>query len=250
MADLENLWACTVTAAVNSPSPSTLTRPFRFFSRPLLAKDSSVSSEWPSAWSSAIRLRFTTEYSVRKMLVKPRLGRRRWSGIWPPSKPRIMCEPARERCPLCPRVEVLPIPDPIPRPTRFLPVFAFLGARKLERFFDIVSSLNAGPVLPTRFFGLLYDPHQVRHGLHHASDRSRIFPLYHLIEAGKAQALDHPLVLFRGGNRGPVVLQAHHRLSLLRSVCHLNIAPVPACRERQPLLRDRATAPTPRRGPC
>src|SRR6476660_9843020 len=45
-----------------------------------------------------------------------------------------MREPERERCPLCPRVEVLPMPEPIPRPTRFLFEFAFLGARKLERF--------------------------------------------------------------------------------------------------------------------
>src|ERR1700677_1637202 len=192
MADLENLWACTVTAAVNSPSPSTLTRPFRFFSRPLLAKDSSVSSEWPSAWSSAIRLRFTTEYSVRKMLVKPRLGRRRWSGIWPPSKPRIICEPERERCPLCPRVEVLPMPEPIPRPTRFLPVFAFLGARRLERFFAItvLAQRRSGATDSLLFYGLLDDPYQVGHSLDHASDRRRIFPLYDLIEAGKAQALD------------------------------------------------------------
>ncbi len=38
------------------------------------------------------------------------------------------------------------MPEPIPRPTRFLPVFACLGARKLERFFAITSSLNAGLV--------------------------------------------------------------------------------------------------------
>src|SRR5580700_1280523 len=112
-----------------------------------------------------MRLRLTTEYSVRKILVKPRLGRRRCNGICPPSKPRIMWEPERERCPLCPRVEVLPIPEPIPRPTRFLPVFACLGARKLERFFGITSSLNASLVLasPTRLFTLFYDPHQMRH---------------------------------------------------------------------------------------
>ena len=29
-----------------------------------------------------------------------RLGRRRCSGIWPPSKPRIRLEPEREPCPL------------------------------------------------------------------------------------------------------------------------------------------------------
>src|ERR1700733_10643805 len=42
-------------------------------------------------------------------------------------------EPEREPWPLWPRVEVLPMPEPIPRPTRFLFSFAFLGARRLER---------------------------------------------------------------------------------------------------------------------
>src|SRR5277367_1882096 len=42
-------------------------------------------------------------------------------------------DPEREPWPLCPRVEVLPIPEPIPRPMRFLFSFAFLGARRLER---------------------------------------------------------------------------------------------------------------------
>ena len=90
---------------------------------------------------SAIRSRFTTVYSVRKMLVKPRLGSRRCSGIWPPSKPRIRLEPVREPWPLWPRVEVLPMPDPMPRPTRLRPVLAFLGARKFDRFFAMISSL-------------------------------------------------------------------------------------------------------------
>src|SRR5882757_1462276 len=108
-----------------------------------------------------MRPRLITEYSVRKMLVKPRLGRRRWSGIWPPSKPRIICEPERERWPLCPRAEVLPMPEPIPRPTRFLLLFACLGARKLERFFAIISSLNAGWLCQSDSLMcyLFYDPH-------------------------------------------------------------------------------------------
>src|ERR1700729_4439855 len=91
-----------------------------------------------------MRLRLITEYSVRKILVKPRLGKRRCNGIWPPSNPRIMCDPERERFPLCPRAEVFPMPEPIPRPTRFLLLFACFGALKLERFFAILSSLNAG----------------------------------------------------------------------------------------------------------
>src|ERR1700733_388004 len=53
-------------------------------------------------------------------------------------------EPEREPWPLCPLVEVLPMPEPIPRPMRFLFSFAFLGARRLERLrIAIVSSLNA-----------------------------------------------------------------------------------------------------------
>src|SRR5271155_2398231 len=85
-----------------------------------------------------MRSRFTTVYSVRKILVKPRFGSRRCSGIWPPSNPRIIREPERDRCPLCPRVEVLPMPEPIPRPTRFLLLFAFFGAFRFDRFVGIV----------------------------------------------------------------------------------------------------------------
>src|ERR1700676_5444849 len=72
--------------------------------------------------------------SLRKILVKPRFGMRRWRGIWPHSKPRIMREPVRDRCPLCPRVEVLPMPEPMPRPTRLRFSVAFLGARILDKF--------------------------------------------------------------------------------------------------------------------
>src|SRR6201996_3521728 len=51
------------------------------------------------------------------MLLKPRFGRRRCNGIWPPSKP-LMRTPERAVWPLPPRPEVLPLPEPMPRPTR------------------------------------------------------------------------------------------------------------------------------------
>src|SRR3954463_13926745 len=51
------------------------------------------------------------------MLLKPRFGRRRCSGIWPPSKP-LMRTPERAVWPLPPRPAVLPLPEPMPRPTR------------------------------------------------------------------------------------------------------------------------------------
>src|ERR1700748_3768 len=90
------------------------------------------------------------------MLVKPRFGMRRCKGIWPPSKPRIMREPLRERCPLWPRAEVFPMPDPIPRPTRFFFSDDFFGARSCDKFMT--------------FLGLLNDLDQVGHFGHHAAN--------------------------------------------------------------------------------
>src|SRR5947199_10698524 len=51
------------------------------------------------------------------MLLKPRFGNRRCRGIWPPSKP-LMRTPERAVWPLPPRPACLPLPEPMPRPTR------------------------------------------------------------------------------------------------------------------------------------
>src|SRR5690349_12038897 len=64
-----------------------------------------------------MRPRFTSLSFLAKILVKPRLGSRRWSGIWPPSKP-LMRTPERAVWPLPPRPAVLPEPEPMPRPRR------------------------------------------------------------------------------------------------------------------------------------
>src|SRR6516225_6570575 len=135
-ADFENLCALTVRATFNSPSPRTFTGSFALMT-PALRRTSGVIVVSPS---SASRSRLTIANSLRKMFVKPRFGMRRCSGIWPPSNPRIMREPLRERCPLCPRVDVLPMPEPMPRPTRFLPAFAFFGARILDKFIKALGS--------------------------------------------------------------------------------------------------------------
>src|SRR3954454_5387173 len=39
-------------------------------------------------------------------------------GIWPPSKFERDFEPEREPAPFCPRPDVLPVPEPSPRPMR------------------------------------------------------------------------------------------------------------------------------------
>src|SRR5215204_6810487 len=83
--------------------------------------------------------RFTTSNSSRKMLLKPRFGTRRCSGIWPPSNPRLCLKPERDFAPLCPRPAVLPLPDPWPRPIRFFACLAPFGGRRLERFIIRVS---------------------------------------------------------------------------------------------------------------
>src|SRR5437868_696791 len=51
------------------------------------------------------------------MLLNPRFGKRRCSGIWPPSNP-FTATPVRAFWPFTPRPEVLPLPEPMPRPTR------------------------------------------------------------------------------------------------------------------------------------
>src|SRR5439155_16222297 len=181
-ADFENLCACTVIADLSSPSPRILTGCLVLIT-PALRSTSGVMVVSPSA---ARRSRLTMLNSLRKILVKPRLGMRRCSGIWPPSKPRIIREPVRERCPLCPRVDVLPMPDPIPRPTRLRFSVAFFGARIFDKFM-------------ARF--LLHNLDQVRDLGYHPTDRRVVGTLNHLVQPGEAQALDHEF-LFNGGTNG------------------------------------------------
>src|SRR5260370_9308613 len=129
----ENLCACTVIAVFSSPLPRILTGCLPF-TTPAFFSTSGVISVSPSV---ASRSRFTTSYSSRKMFVKPRFSTRRRNRIWPPSNPRIRRAPERGHCPLWPRVEVLPMPDPMPRPTRFFFSVDFLGARIVDRFITV-----------------------------------------------------------------------------------------------------------------
>src|SRR5438309_560540 len=71
----------------------------------------------PSASSTRWRT-FTTCAGCLNGLVKPRLGIRRMSGIWPPSNPGRTWPPCRAVWPLPPRPAVFPIPEPGPRPLR------------------------------------------------------------------------------------------------------------------------------------
>src|SRR4051794_22608930 len=90
-----------------------MTRAFTSDSALMVALPSST-LESSACW---MRSRLISANSSRKMLVKPRFGSRRCSGIWPPSKP-LMRTPERAVWPLPPRPAVLPLPEPMPRPTR------------------------------------------------------------------------------------------------------------------------------------
>lgn len=71
--------------------------------------------------------------NISHPFLKPRLGIRRMNGVCPPSKLSPLLVP-RAFEPLCPRPQVLPVPDPMPRPTRFLSLVApSLGPILLRR---------------------------------------------------------------------------------------------------------------------
>src|SRR5271169_2930263 len=112
----------------------------------------------PSSASS--RPTFTIANSLRKILVNPRLGNRRCSGIWPPSNPRIREYPETDLAPLAPRPEYFPRPVPMPWPTRCFLCFCPAGGFKWLRFI-------AFPFLP---LPSIDDREQMRDLLHHTPE--------------------------------------------------------------------------------
>src|SRR4051794_32441986 len=86
---------------------------------------------------------------------------RMWMGIWPPSKPTLRLAPERAPAPLWPRPDVLPSPEPSPRPTRLRafrePGFGFRLCRPIRSVVS-VSFVSA------------IDLHQVSHAVQHPAD--------------------------------------------------------------------------------
>src|SRR5262245_46806552 len=109
------------TLALSSPSPRSRTPSLARRRMPALTRASAsiaaLASSLPASIAACRRPRLISLNCLRNGLLKPRLGRRRCSGIWPPSKP-FTATPARAFWPLTPRPAVLPLPDPMPRPTR------------------------------------------------------------------------------------------------------------------------------------
>ena len=97
-----NLCARTVSALAISPRASTLTGRRALLTRPALAQQLRRHDRAGVEHARAVS-RFTTAYSTRNGLWKPRFGTRRCSGIWPPSNPRLKREARRDFAPLWPR---------------------------------------------------------------------------------------------------------------------------------------------------
>src|SRR5579871_4186571 len=135
--------------------------------RPAAASVSRVTSA--PFGSSARSTRCTTCDSMRNGFVNPRFGTRRVSGIWPPSKcglfPPWPWWPDLALMPLWPLPDVLPVPDPGPRPSRLrLRCEPRAGARLCRPIF----SSDTGLLLD------LGHRHQVTDSLDHAAQRGRI----------------------------------------------------------------------------
>src|SRR5829696_2253051 len=124
-ADLENPCAWTVSGFVISPRPRILTGTSRRVARPA-ARRAATSTEAPESKRASRSARLTGWVCVRNIsngidifLFGPRSLRiRMWIGVWPPSNRARSLAPAREPAPLWPRPDVLPWPEPCPRPTR------------------------------------------------------------------------------------------------------------------------------------
>src|SRR3954453_15375527 len=123
------------------------------------------------------------------MLLKPRFGNRMWSGIWPPSKP-LIDTPERALAPFWPRPAVLPLPEPMPRPTRMRPLRApWLSLSSLS--FMVVHSLSLLSRMPREgrwMSGGLFDAGEVQNLAHLAHDFGRLVDLHRTVELVEAKA--------------------------------------------------------------
>src|SRR5688572_15640323 len=176
--------ARTVRALVNSPSPSTFTPSASFLMMPCLSRISGVTMV-PASKASSLPTLTSANSFLKRALVKPRFGTRRWSGIWPPSNPSLWLKPLRLFWPFSPRPDVLPRPLPGPRPTRLRsrPAPLPLAGFRLFRLTGVPPSVDDG--------------YEVRDLLHHPAHGGGVDALHHLVQAAQAQA-SHRLALLFG----------------------------------------------------
>src|SRR3954452_4747034 len=174
-----NPWAWTVSGLLSSPLAKNLTgMPLRV-ARPLPTIASTVTSA-PESKRASRSDRFTGCVCVRNIsngidffMCGPRSLRiRMWIGIWPPSKFERDLEPVREPAPFWPRPEVLPVPEPSPRPTR-------LRALRLP-------GAGWSVCRPKSSFSVI-DPHQVADAVQHAARLRRVLDVDRVADAAQPE---------------------------------------------------------------
>src|SRR3954447_5127901 len=180
-----------------SPCPRILTgtsrRVARFFSR----RESGVTSDPLSKRASRSR-RLTGWVCVRNFsngidffMCGPRSLRiRMWMGVCPPSKFTFCRAPEREPAPLWPRPDVLPVPEPSPRPMRLR------GLRDPGAGFSEWS-----PMRSSRSCSAI-DLHQMTDGVDETANGGVILTLNRASDLSKTKGLQGLVLLAAGAGRG------------------------------------------------
>ncbi|BAF58518.1 hypothetical protein PTH_0339 [Pelotomaculum thermopropionicum SI] len=175
-------WAWTVSDFSRLPFPSIFTPSPVFLITRAASRASGVTVVPFSKRFSFSML--TAMISFLNLLVNPRFGMRRCSGIWPPSKPGRTPPPERAFCPLWPRPAVLPMPEPIPWPLRVGFVLA-PGAGFSSCSFTCPTSSG------------FLDFKQVRDLIDHSPDLGGVFLDYGTVRPGQAQRAHGNALAFR-----------------------------------------------------
>src|SRR3954468_12643111 len=117
---------------------------------------------------------------------------RMWIGFWPPSRLTLRFEPEREPAPFWPRPEVLPKPEPSPRPMRFLrwrePGFGF-------RLWSPIASVSSSAMS-------VLHPHQVLDGVDRAANLGHVGLLGAAADLAEPERPQRVALLLVGAVRG------------------------------------------------
>src|SRR5690606_12594732 len=200
-------------AVLRSPFPRMRTPSFTRRTTPAAFSVSTVmgvlASSLPASTAACTRPMFTSLKSLAKMLVKPRFGRRRCSGIWPPSKP-LIATPVRDFWPLTPRPPVLPLPEPMPRPTRMRSL--------LEPGLSLISLSFIELILLGS--DLVHNADEVSHLGDHAANRRGILQRRTATDPVKAEADQRCTLISRTADRAAGLLDGNRLSGAFRFLGH------------------------------
>src|SRR5712692_7918659 len=236
-ADLEAPQTEKATLALISPEPSSRTPSLARRRTPALTRASASTvapaSSLPASMAACTRPRLTSlSLRANGVFLKPRFGSRRWSGIWPPSKP-LMRTPERAVSPLPPRPPVLPVPEPMPRPMRA----RFLRAP--GRSASSLSFIAQSPLSPSSL--AVHHPHQMPHLGDHAARLRSVGQLAHAADAVESEPDQRLALRMLAANGAADLLDLDHFVGLAHlGLPALTLAQSAAC----------SASPVSRRRPC